>query len=154
VNGANGTSGVNGANGTSGVSGTSGINGTNGTSVSVSGTTNKVVKFTSSSTIGDSIVTDNGTGISVSGTVTATSFFESSDLRLKNIVKRDSDVAYFKWKNNPDKIHIGYIAQEVQENNPDQVKEDENGMLSVNYIEMLVQKVRELEKEIENLKSK
>ena len=42
----------------------------------------------------------------------------------------------------------------MQENNPDQVKEDENGMLSVNYIEMLVQKVRELEKEIENLKSK
>jgi hypothetical protein len=90
-----------------------------------------------------------------SSSMTATSFFEISDETLKDVVHRDGDVAYFKWKNkHDDKLHIGYIAQEVREKNPDQVNEDENGMLSVNYIEVLVQKVRELEKEIENLKSK
>jgi hypothetical protein len=88
-----------------------------------------------------------------SSSVTATSFFESSDSRLKNIIKRDGDVAYFKWKNGQDnKTHIGYIAQEVQKANPDQVKADDKGMLSVNYIEILVQKVRDLEKEIAELK--
>lgn len=88
-----------------------------------------------------------------SSSVTATAFFESSDARLKNVISRDGDVAYFKWKDGSDnKTHIGYIAQEVQKKNPDQVKADEKGMLSVNYIEVLVQKVRALEIEVENLK--
>jgi hypothetical protein len=65
VNGINGTSGTSGANGTSGVSGTSGTSGSSGTSVSVSGTTNTVVKFTSSTTIGNSTITDNGTTVSI-----------------------------------------------------------------------------------------
>jgi hypothetical protein len=69
VNGANGTSGVNGANGTSGVNGangTSGVSGTSGTSVSVSGTTNTVVKFASATTIGNSSITDDGTTVQTS----------------------------------------------------------------------------------------
>jgi hypothetical protein len=37
-------------------------------------------------------------------------------------------------------IHIGYVAQEVQENYPDQVKEYK--MLSINYIEVLVAKFK------------
>lgn len=93
--------------------------------------------------------------ITATSSITATGFFESSDLRLKNIVKRDGDVVYFNWKNGQDKnLHIGYIAQEVQKTNPDQVKADEKGMLSVNYTEVLVQKVRALEKEVEYLKGK
>ena len=90
--------------------------------------------------------------ITVSGNVTAAAFFESSDRRLKNVVKRDGDVAYFKWKDGRDsKLHIGYLAQEVQQLLPDQVRADNNGMLSVNYIEVLVAKIRELEKRIEVL---
>ena len=90
-----------------------------------------------------------------SSSVTATGFFESSDLRLKNIVKRDGDVVYFNWKNGQDKkLHIGYIAQEVQRTNPDQVQANESGFLSVNYTEVLVQKVRELEKQIAELKNR
>ena len=90
--------------------------------------------------------------ITVSGNVTAAAFFESSDRRLKNVVKRDGDVAYFKWKDARDsKLHIGYLAQEVQQLLPDQVRADNNGMLSVNYIEVLVAKIRELEKRIEVL---
>lgn len=87
--------------------------------------------------------------------VTATGFFQSSDLRLKDIVKRDGDVIYYKWKDARDaKLHIGYVAQEVQKENPEQVNTDEKGMLSVNYIEILVEKIRKLEKEIELLKAK
>jgi len=78
--------------------------------------------------------------------VTATAFFATSDLRLKDIVSRDGDTVRFTWKDKRDElIHIGYIAQEVQETYPDQVNEDSNEMLSVNYTEVLVDKVQKLE---------
>lgn len=89
------------------------------------------------------------------GSVTATGFFQSSDLRLKDIISRDGDVIKYKWKDKRDaKLHIGYVAQEVQKENPEQVNTDDKGMLSVNYIEILVEKIRKLEKEIELLKAK
>jgi hypothetical protein len=49
-----------------GADGSSGTSGTSGTSLSVSGTNNRVVKFTSTSTIGDSTITDNGSSVSIS----------------------------------------------------------------------------------------
>jgi hypothetical protein len=86
------------------------------------------------------------------GSVTATGFFQSSDLRLKDIISRDGDVIKYKWKDKrDDKIHIGYVAQEVQKENPDQVNADEKGILSVNYIEILVQKIKDLENRIKQL---
>lgn len=95
------------------------------------------------------------TGGVVTGNVTASGFFNSSDKRLKTILKRDGDVAYFKWKDGRDsKTHIGYIAQEVRKNNPDQVQKGEDKMLSVNYVEILVEKIRMLEKRIEELEKK
>jgi preprotein translocase subunit SecG len=94
-------------------------------------------------------------GILAKGSVTAASFFQSSDIRLKTIIKRDGDVVHFTWKDKRDtKIHIGYIAQEVIKENPDQVIEDNEKILSVNYIEILVEKIRNLEKEMEALKLK
>lgn len=87
-----------------------------------------------------------------SSTVTATGFFNSSDLRLKDIISRDGDVIKYKWKDKrDDKIHIGYVAQEVQKENPEQVSTDDKGMLSVNYIEILVQKIKDLENRIKQL---
>ncbi|MDD2820746.1 MAG: hypothetical protein PHW29_05735 [Flavobacterium sp.] len=87
-----------------------------------------------------------------SSSVTASGFFNSSDRRLKTILKRDGDVAYFKWKDGRDtKTHIGYIAQEVRKTNPDQVQKGEDKMLSVNYLEILVEKIRLLEKRITEL---
>ncbi len=93
--------------------------------------------------------------LTVGGNVLAAGFFQSSDLRLKDIISRDGDVIKYKWKDKrDDKIHIGYVAQEVQKENPDQVNADDKGILSVNYIEILVEKIRKLEKEIELLKAK
>lgn len=90
--------------------------------------------------------------VNVTGTVTASGGFFNSDLRLKNIIKRDGDVVYYTWKDGRDnKLHAGYIAQEVQENYPNQVQADEKGMLSVNYVEILVEKIRLLEKRIDQL---
>jgi hypothetical protein len=92
--------------------------------------------------------------LTVQGSVTAAGFFNSSDRRLKSITRRDGDVAYYKWLDGrDDKEHIGYIAQEQQQKYPDQVGTD-GEFLTVNYTEILVAKVRELEKEVELLKSR
>ncbi|WP_413998696.1 pyocin knob domain-containing S74 family peptidase [Flavobacterium sp. W1B] len=87
------------------------------------------------------------------GSVTASGFFnQSSDRRLKYVHKRDGDVAYFTWKDKrDDKMHIGYIAQEIRKHFPDQVQKNDDGYLSVSYIEILVAKVQELTKRIEEL---
>jgi hypothetical protein len=96
-----------------------------------------------------------GGDITIGGNVTATAFFESSDARLKDVVLRDGDVVYFRWKDKRDeRLHIGYLAQEVKEKLPEQVKTDEQGMMSVNYIEVLVAKLRTLEKRVEELEKK
>jgi hypothetical protein len=100
-------------------------------------------------------IASNG-AITSTSTVTATGFFQSSDERLKDIISRNGDVITYKWKDGRDnKNHVGYSAQEVQKVMPDAVNENaEDGMLSVNYIEVLVKKMAEMEKEIAYLKSK
>lgn len=91
--------------------------------------------------------------VSDNGTVTAaTGFFVSSDVNLKDIIEKNGDTIKFTWKDKRDeKVHIGYIAQEVQEKYPDQVNENSDGMLTVNYIEVLVAKLQELENRIKQL---
>ncbi len=90
-----------------------------------------------------------------SNSVTATAFFQSSDLRKKDIIKRENDVVYFTWKDGEDKREkVGYIAQEIQKYMPNAVNEDTDGMLSVDYIQVLVSKILVMEKEIENLKNR
>lgn len=96
----------------------------------------------------------NGTFV---GSVTATGFFNSSDIRLKEIVDYNYNISDIKpisylWKDSRDnKKHIGYSAQEVQKVMPDAVNENEDGILSVNYIEVLVAKIAELENRIKQL---
>lgn len=100
--------------------------------------------------------------LSVSSSITAGSFYESSDLRLKNIVSRTPsqtgfDMIAFYWKpglKRDTKLHYGYVAQEVEKVLPDQVDTDKDGMKSVNYVEVLVKKIAELEKRIAELEKK
>jgi hypothetical protein len=61
--GAQGIQGRQGTTGTQGTTGAQGIQGIQGTAVSVSGTNNTIVKFTSTSTVGNSSITDDGTTI-------------------------------------------------------------------------------------------
>ena len=54
------------------------------------------------------------------------------------------------------KRHFGFVAQELQQVYPDLVYENDNGYLSVNYTELipiLVQSIKELKTEIDELKS-
>ena len=87
--------------------------------------------------------------------VTATNYITSSDETLKDIISTDGDVIRYKWKNKQDDlIHIGYSAQEKRVQYPDSVHENEKGLLSVSYVEILVDKVRKLEKRINELENK
>jgi hypothetical protein len=94
-----------------------------------------------------------------SSSVTATGFFESSDIRYKNILSRTTskdgfDMISYTWKpelKRDKKIHFGYVAQEVQKVYPSQVQSDDKGFLSVNYTEVLVKKIAELETRIKQL---
>jgi hypothetical protein len=100
-----------------------------------------------------------GAGV-FSSTVTASGFFNSSDIRLKELV----DITYnplgitpitYKWKDgSDDKNHVGYSAQQVQEHMPDAVSENQEGFLSVDYIQVLVAKVAALEERIKELEDK
>lgn len=54
-----------------------------------------------------------------------------------------------------ERVHYGFIAQELQKLYPELVMEDEDGYLSINYVELiplLVQAVQELSAEVNNLK--
>jgi hypothetical protein len=87
-----------------------------------------------------------------SSSVTATSFITSSDKRKKDIISQDGELAIYRFKGD-DQIRYGYIAQDMQALYPNQVSTDNDGMMSLNYIEILVKKVHDLEKEIKLLKN-
>ena len=100
------------------------------------------------------------TKLDVVGAITASGGFFNSDMRLKDLTDYDYNVSDIKpitylWKDGRDnKKHVGYSAQEVQKVMPDAVNEGTDGMLSVNYVEILVAKISQMEKEIAYLKSK
>jgi hypothetical protein len=125
------------------------------------------MRITSGGNVLIGTTTDAGYKLDVNGNVRATGFFNSSDNRLKDLTDYDYNVSDIKpitylWKDGRDnKKHVGYSAQEVQKVMPDAVNEDEKGFLSVNYVEVLVAQVEllnnrmaEMQKEIELLKSK
>lgn len=92
-----------------------------------------------------------GTGTFAS-TVTATGFIVSSDARLKEILDQDGDVYKYVLKSDPSQVRYGYLSQEVEKWMPEAVVKNAEGFGSVNYIDVLVYKVRQLEKEIKTLK--
>jgi len=98
------------------------------------------------------------------GEVTATTFNSTSDINLKENVEIIKDATSkiqklngisFTWKESK-KPAIGVIAQEVKAVFPELVNELPNGTLSVSYdslIAVLIESVKELKQEIEELKS-
>ncbi|MFA9263264.1 MAG: tail fiber domain-containing protein, partial [Undibacterium sp.] len=97
------------------------------------------------------------TKLDVVGAITASGGFFNSDIRLKDLTEYDYNVSDIKpisyfWKDGRDnQKHVGYSAQEVQKVMPDAVNEGTDGMLSVNYVEVLVAKIAELENRIKQL---
>tara|TARA_R110000796_G_scaffold59371_4_gene136848 strand:- start:22825 stop:27495 length:4671 start_codon:yes stop_codon:yes gene_type:complete len=96
-----------------------------------------------------------GTGRFTS-TVTATNFILSSDKRLKkNIKDVDTkevivvDWKTFELKEEEGQKRYGVIAQELEENHPEFVRTDKEGIKSVAYIDLLIAKIAELEARLE-----
>jgi hypothetical protein len=122
------------------------------------GSASEKVRITSVGNLLINTTTDAGFRLNVNGTgrftgnLTANSFITSSDKRKKDIISQDGDLAIYRFKGN-DQIHYGYIAQDMEALYPNQVSTDNDGMLSLNYIEILVKKVHDLEKEIKLLKN-
>jgi hypothetical protein len=89
--------------------------------------------------------------------VTATSFFESSDSRLKILVKDyhqpkgiENVTARMYVKNN--KKELGYFAQDLKEILPSAVTEGDDGFLNLSYSQVHTAKIAYLEAEVAELK--
>jgi hypothetical protein len=128
----------------------------------VTSASSNTVTGTSANTA-NTLVQRDGSGNSSHGTLTAGAFQVSSDARLKdNIVDSKygltainelRSVEYDKDGNH----QVGLIAQEVENIIPELVGEQENGMKTVNYSQMvsvLIKAVQELTAEVNTLKAK
>ena len=107
----------------------------------------------------------NSKPLDIQNYVRADNFYTRSDLRLKenisNINITDLDKlnllipkSYNVKKDNSK--HYGFIAQEVEKLFPNLVNVDDNGMKSVNYLEiipLLLLKVNDLERKIDEIKN-
>jgi len=120
----------------------------------------EVMRLTSAQEILMGYTTDQGSyKLQVNGSILASSFFESSDLRLKDVLNSINSSNFsaieFNWKDKRDeKKHWGYAAQDVLKFIPDAVQTNEDGMMTVNYNEAHTWKIAQLEQEIKELKSK
>jgi hypothetical protein len=95
--------------------------------------------------------------LQVNGSVYASSYFESSDIRLKNVVSSHESENFgaieYNWKDGRDaKLHWGYSAQAVQKYLPDAVNENKDGFLTLDYTQAHTYKIMMLEKEVKELK--
>jgi hypothetical protein len=96
--------------------------------------------------------------------IRADRIYTRSDIRLKNTIEElgDDDLdklnklvpKSYNFKNDNIK-HFGFIAQEVEKEFPNLVSTDNDGMKSINYLEMiplLLHKINDLERKIDELK--
>jgi len=93
---------------------------------------------------------------SFSGTATAVDFILSSDERMKeNIIPLEITPPDIIWKQYNFKDNVrqryGVIAQDIEKTHPELVSTDKEGMKSVSYIDLLVLKMAEKDKQIEEL---
>jgi hypothetical protein len=147
-----------------------------GGTLSGSGTTNYIPKWTGSTSLGNSIIYESGSSVGigttslsynldVSGTIRATGdIIAYSDARVKENVKTISDalnkvkalrgVSYNKIGET--KNSVGVIAQELLEVIPEAVQQDNEGMYSVAYgnlVGVLIEAIKEQQHQIEELKT-
>ena len=102
--------------------------------------------------------------LEVSGSIrTSAALFQSSDERLKSNITTvegglDKIVSSRGVTFDKDGMNqVGVIAQEIQKTIPEVVSEDNNGYLNVNYngiVGVLIEAIKDLKAEVEELKSK
>lgn len=100
-----------------------------------------------------------GGAATFSSTVTATGFFESSDSRLKNLIKDDykalgieSVKARLYFKNG--KRELGYYAQDLENILPSAVDVNDEGFLNLSYTQVHTAKIAVIEDEVTILKKR
>jgi hypothetical protein len=168
VSGLQGVQGIQGTQGTQGTTGTTGTQGTTGTSGSATLTNvsdNRVMTAVSGTTLNaEANLTFDGSTLTVTGDVSATGNVNSgSDINLKTDIETVEDAVSiinqirgvkFRWKET-DQASVGIIAQELETVLPELVHVSAGGTKTVTYnglIGVLVQAVKELKSEIEELK--
>jgi hypothetical protein len=135
------------------------INNSNGViTFDMNGTTDKTVDI--STYVSNRISGLSGyallSGATFTGNVLAPDFILSSDINLKENIKdyavKPINIKYKSYNLiGNDQERVGVIAQELEVEHPEFVRENEEGIKSVSYIDMLVAKVAELEARINEL---
>jgi hypothetical protein len=105
-------------------------------------------------------MSQSGNNITVnSGNMTATAFFESSDIRFKNVLETNPNILlnvnvikYTFIDDEQGKIRYGYSAQQVKEILPELVDGEER--LTLNYSDVHTLKIAYLENKIKELEEK
>ena len=93
------------------------------------------------------------------------SIFNTSDVRLKHDIKELSEEnmenlfnlnpIHFRYKNTPNRVHYGFLAQDVEKIFPELVENNNNGYKTVNYqelIPLMLGKIKHMQNEIDELK--
>lgn len=109
---------------------------------------------------------DSTYALNVQGSVNASGeVSSSSDIRLKTNIEKITDSLVkvkklngynFSFKDDPEKKHIGLIAQEVQELLPEVVFKNLDGYLSVAYgniVALLIESIKEQQEQLDHLKA-
>jgi hypothetical protein len=121
------------------------------------------IYYASHVAIGRTTVTNNALEVSgntnITGTITASAGGFDSDERLKSDIIKNPEIkgldsiqtASFTMN---DEFHYGYIAQDVEKVIPSAIITKEDGMMAVQYHEVLVAKVQHLENKVETLENK
>jgi len=113
---------------------------------------NEVLEFKNSINVEGKIVASN--------TMKATNFLLGSDERLKiniepiELAPVNAKYKQFELINEPNQLRYGVIAQELQLEHPELVNSDENGMLSVAYIDLLIKEIVFLKNKVDELEKR
>lgn len=100
-------------------------------------------------------VLSNGAGCRCRGDFTAAGqFYASSDIRLKNNINNISkSIRSFNWNDTGLKSY-GLIAQEIEDEYPELVSNNDNGYKSINYTSALCMIIAKLENELDELRER
>jgi hypothetical protein len=126
----------------------------------VSGTNGTIVKFTSASTIGNSIMTESGSVITISGTLTETSSlrYKRSIVNLSGALETIMQLQGVSYKlKDSDVKEIGFIAEQIEQVLPEAVIYKDGKPDSVAYSRItaiLVEALKEQQRQINELKEK